>query len=69
MTNKELILEYLTNNEEATIRDLMNNCGKWINSPAEYIRQLRDEGYNIETKTKGKHGVYILHLKEQLELI
>ena len=63
MTNKEKILNYLEENGKATIRDFIN---LWINSPQEYIRQLREEGYKIDTRRLGndKHSTYIYTPKE-----
>ena len=63
MTNKEKILNYLEENGKATIRDFIN---LWINSPQEYIRQLREEGHKIDTRRLGndKHSTYIYTPKE-----
>ena len=63
MTNKELILEYLQENGRATIRELSNNLDRWIQTPQEYVRQLREEGHKIETvkaNPSDKHGTYVL---------
>lgn len=67
-TNKERVLDYLKERGTATIRDLMLEL--WIQTPQEYIRLLKKEGYNIETTycNKDKHGTYILHENEQYPL-
>ena len=61
MTNKELILEYLELHGKATIRELSNNLDRWIQTPQEYIRQLRAEGHKIDTVygENDKHGTYV----------
>ena len=68
MTNKQRILDLLLEKGEATIRDITINL--WIQTPQEYIRQLRNDGYNIITEyPEGKkHGVYKLITAEQMEL-
>ena len=68
MTNKEKILNYLIEHGRATIRELTINL--WIQTPQEYIRQLRNEGWNIELVYEGenKYGTYILHITEQIEM-
>ena len=62
MTQKEMVLEYLEKHGTATMRQLRNDCREWINSPAEYISQLRADGHDIETITANptdKHGTYV----------
>uniref|UniRef100_A0A6M3IHU6 Putative DNA binding, helix-turn-helix domain containing protein n=1 Tax=viral metagenome TaxID=1070528 RepID=A0A6M3IHU6_9ZZZZ len=68
MNNKQRILDLLYEKGEASIRDITINL--WIQTPQEYIRQLRLEGYNIVTEyPEGqKYGVYKLITKEQMEL-
>jgi len=68
MTNKQRILDLLLEKGEATIREITINL--WIQTPQEYIRQLRAEGYNIITEypENQKHGIYKLINQEQLEL-
>ena len=64
MTNKEKILNYLKENGRATIRGLIIEL--YIQTPQEYISQLRKDGYNIPAVKLGndKHSTYIYTPKE-----
>lgn len=69
MTNKERILNYLIEHGKATIREFVVEL--WIQTPQEYIRQLRNEGHKIDLikeHPKDKHGTYI-YKQEQLVLL
>ncbi len=68
MNNKQRILDYLRWKGKATIRDLNNEL--FIQTSQEYVRQLKNEGYYIETAYfgKDKHCTYVLHEPEQTEL-
>lgn len=59
LNNKERILDYLREKGKATIRELTINL--WIQTPQEYIRQLRAEGYNIPLvyEDNNNYGTYI----------
>jgi hypothetical protein len=65
--NKQRILDYLREKGTTTIRDITLEL--WIQTPQEYIRQLKNEGVNIETAyfNDDKHCHYILH-EEQTQL-
>ena len=69
MTNEKRILNYLIEHGKATPRELSFEL--WIQTPQEYIRQLKKKGHKIDTvkeHPKDKHGTYI-YKQEQLSLL
>lgn len=67
MKNKERILEYLRE-KDASPRELTVEL--WIQTPQEYIRQLKQEGHNILTlPVEGqKYSRYHL-VEDQIKLV
>lgn len=64
-TNKKIILDILKKQGYVSNYYLINN--KITTRASEYIRQLREEGYDIETVMKGKECIYRLKsIKEQV---
>ena len=64
-TNEQLVLDYLENNTEMTIRQAQIKLH--INNPYDVIKRLRDYGYDIpdvdwrtNSKTGKRFGVYAL---------